>query len=92
MALEHWPDTLLATATHDTKRARMRARLAVLSEVPEAWGDAVGAWRDMNGPLPPIHPADEYALYQSWWGHGRRNWRPTTSPAANPSRTGCKAG
>ena len=39
-----------------------RARLAVLSEVPEAWGEAVGAWRDMNGPLPSIHPADEYAL------------------------------
>ena len=47
----------------------------------------------MNAPLPPIHPADEYALYQSW-GHGRRNWRPTTSRAANspgPARLVIKA-
>ena len=74
---EHWPDTLLATATHDTKRGEDgRARLAVLSEVPEAWGEAVGAWRDMNAPLPPIHPADEYALYQSLVGA----WPPELAP------------
>ena len=75
--LDHWPDTLLATATHDTKRGEdARARLAVLSEVPEAWAAAVGAWRDMNAPLPPIHPADEYALYQSLVG----TWPPELAP------------
>ena len=36
--LAHWPHALLATATHDTKRGEdVRARLNVLSEIPEAW-------------------------------------------------------
>ena len=50
--LEHWPDTLLATATHDTKRGEdARARLAVLSELPVEWAAAVGAWRDLNAAI-----------------------------------------
>jgi maltooligosyltrehalose synthase len=48
----------------------------VLSEVPEAWAEAVGAWREMNTPLSPIHPADEYALYQSLVGA----WPPELAP------------
>ena len=40
--LRHWPDMLLATATHDTKRGEdARARLAVLSELPTEWEAAV---------------------------------------------------
>jgi (1->4)-alpha-D-glucan 1-alpha-D-glucosylmutase len=39
------PCTLLATATHDTKRGEdVRARLALLSEIPERWAEAVRAW------------------------------------------------
>jgi (1->4)-alpha-D-glucan 1-alpha-D-glucosylmutase len=39
------PYTLLATSTHDTKRSEdVRARLAVLSEVPAAWAVEVDTW------------------------------------------------
>ena len=41
------PQGLLATSTHDTKRSEdVRARLAVLSEMPEQWADAVRRWAD----------------------------------------------
>ena len=36
---EHWPHSMLATSTHDTKRSEdVRARLDVLSEMPERVG------------------------------------------------------
>jgi (1->4)-alpha-D-glucan 1-alpha-D-glucosylmutase len=39
------PDAMLTTATHDHKRGEdVRARLAVLSELPEEWGRAVKRW------------------------------------------------
>ena len=39
------PGTLLASSTHDTKRGEeVRARLLVLTEMPEAWADAVSRW------------------------------------------------
>lgn len=39
------PESMLATTTHDTKRAEdVRARLAVLSEIPDGWGAAVRRW------------------------------------------------
>ena len=44
--LARWPDTLLTTATHDTKRGEdVRARINVLSEVPELWSAEVRRWR-----------------------------------------------
>jgi (1->4)-alpha-D-glucan 1-alpha-D-glucosylmutase len=40
------PHALLATSTHDAKRGEdVRARLAVLSELPEAWRAKVLGWR-----------------------------------------------
>ncbi len=40
------PSTMLAGSTHDTKRAEdVRARLLVLSEIPDRWASAVEAWR-----------------------------------------------
>ena len=59
---EQWPHAMLATATHDTKRGEdARARLAVLSEVPEEWGRQVAGWSrllrarlgDVEGRAPP---------------------------------------
>jgi (1->4)-alpha-D-glucan 1-alpha-D-glucosylmutase len=39
---ETWPDTLSTTSTHDTKRGEdVRARLNVLSEIPEEWNRAI---------------------------------------------------
>jgi (1->4)-alpha-D-glucan 1-alpha-D-glucosylmutase len=47
-----WPDTLNATSTHDTKRSEdARARINVLSEIPEQWAAAVQRWSKMNAPL-----------------------------------------
>jgi len=40
-----WPATMTTLSTHDTKRSEdVRARLAVLSELPVEWHAAVGRW------------------------------------------------
>ncbi len=50
----HWPGTLLAASTHDTKRsADVRARLDVLTELPTDWARAVARWRRTNRVLRP---------------------------------------
>ena len=70
--LERRPRTLLATSTHDTKRAEdVRMRLAVLSEIPDRWRDAVRRWVGMNerhrrGAWPDRN--FEYLLYQTLVG------------------------
>ena len=63
---------LLATDTHDTKRSGdVRARLAVLSEVPQEWREAVRRWTQHNrrhrrDDLPDANT--EYLLYQTLVG------------------------
>src|SRR3989454_6532648 len=43
------PHALSATATHDTKRGEdHRARINVLSEIPEAWRAHVAGWQRLN--------------------------------------------
>ncbi|MCC7085014.1 MAG: malto-oligosyltrehalose synthase [Pirellulales bacterium] len=47
--LKRYPHTMLATATHDTKRGEdVRMRLAVLSEIPERWAAMVRFWSAKN--------------------------------------------
>jgi (1->4)-alpha-D-glucan 1-alpha-D-glucosylmutase len=71
-AAARWPDGMLATSTHDTKRSEdVRARLAVLSEMPDAWERAVRRWARINrrhrrGGLPDGNA--EYLLYQTLVG------------------------
>ncbi|MBV9203206.1 MAG: malto-oligosyltrehalose synthase, partial [Alphaproteobacteria bacterium] len=69
---ERWPHAMLGTSTHDTKRGEdARARLAVLSEMPEEWARQVQAWSrilrarrgDVEGTGPPDRN-DEYLFYQ----------------------------
>src|SRR5439155_27127396 len=44
-----WPHARSATWTHDTKRGEdVRARVNVLSEIPEAWKTSVTKWRMVN--------------------------------------------
>ena len=65
------PQALLATATHDHKRGEdARARLAVLSEMPEDWALTVAAWYRLNAPLRDrlLDAGDEYQLYQALVG------------------------
>ena len=63
--LAAFPDAMLATATHDHKRGEdLRARLAVISEVPEAWETFVRRCLELNPGLPRPDPGDEIMLYQ----------------------------
>lgn len=71
-----WPHSMLATSTHDTKRSEdMRARIAVLSELPDLWKQHLSRWSQLNrgkrrqvndGPAPDRE--DEYLLYQTLAG------------------------
>jgi (1->4)-alpha-D-glucan 1-alpha-D-glucosylmutase len=73
--MEQWPSTMNATATHDAKRGEdARMRLAVLSELPEEWLDALKAFRKLPGGK--IRPGatvpdynEQYFLYQTLLGH-----------------------
>jgi (1->4)-alpha-D-glucan 1-alpha-D-glucosylmutase len=67
---------LSATDTHDAKRSEdVRARLAVLSEIPEEWDAAVDRWRALNDrfktaltEIKAPDDDDEYLFYQTVLG------------------------
>lgn len=70
------PFAMLATSTHDTKRSEdVRARINVLSEIPEEWKRRVALWarwnkrklQKLDGDLAPTRN-DEYLLYQTLIG------------------------
>jgi (1->4)-alpha-D-glucan 1-alpha-D-glucosylmutase len=67
-----WPHTMNATSTHDTKRAEdVRARIHVLSEIPDEWQREVRRWTRLNAPLKRgsvPHANDEWLLYQTLVG------------------------
>jgi len=74
---EHWPFSMLATSTHDTKRGEdVRARLDVLSEMPKVWSGQALRWRRANRArkrllgdgrrVPDLN--EEYLLYQTLVG------------------------
>lgn len=47
--LAHWPHTMTSTSTHDTKRSEdVRARINVLSEIPDEWESALERWHQWN--------------------------------------------
>ncbi len=69
---KNWPHSMLGTSTHDTKRGEdTRARLAVLSDLPDEWTRLVTTWSrllrarrgDLDGTAAPDRN-DEYLLYQ----------------------------
>jgi (1->4)-alpha-D-glucan 1-alpha-D-glucosylmutase len=66
----HWPSAMLATATHDHKRGEdVRARLAVLSEIPDPWRTRVEHWLTLAAPFADqVDPADAYMLLQTLFG------------------------
>jgi (1->4)-alpha-D-glucan 1-alpha-D-glucosylmutase len=78
MRLRHsrWAWTMNASSTHDTKRGEdVRARLNVLSEIPDRWEMKVDLWSSLNGvyvdtlegrPVPDHN--EEYFLYQTLVG------------------------
>ena len=71
-----WPDSLVATSTHDTKRSEdVRARMLAISEIPQLWGRSLQKWRTANRRFKKqIDEAEapdadeEYLLYQTLLG------------------------
>jgi (1->4)-alpha-D-glucan 1-alpha-D-glucosylmutase len=74
--LADWPASLSVLSTHDTKRGEdVRARINVLSEIPQEWRARLRTWRRLNRSLKAVvdrEPApdrnDEYLLYQTLLG------------------------
>jgi len=73
---DRWPLALSSSTTHDTKRSEdVRARINVLSEIPEEWTGRVTRWAewnagrktDVDGDAAP-DANDEYLLYQTLVG------------------------
>lgn len=71
-----YPHAMNATSTHDTKRSEdARARINVLSEIPDAWRKALITWgqfnrkrlKDVEGRKAPSRN-EEYLLYQTLLG------------------------
>ena len=71
-ALAQWPLRMLTTSTHDTKRSDdLRARMCLISEIPEHWIAAVRGWSEMNRPWWRGGLSDrnaEYLFYQTLMG------------------------
>jgi (1->4)-alpha-D-glucan 1-alpha-D-glucosylmutase len=74
--LTKWPHSMNASSTHDTKRGEdVRARLNVLSELPQQWEQHLKEWNKMNSQYKKIINGnrvpdrnDEYFLYQTLLG------------------------
>jgi (1->4)-alpha-D-glucan 1-alpha-D-glucosylmutase len=65
--LERHPLTLLASQTHDTKRAGdVRARIGALAGLQEEWAERVRRWHVLTGGLDD--PNEEYLLWQTLVG------------------------
>jgi len=74
---QRWPGTLDATTTHDTKRSEdVRARLNVLSEIPDQWQEHLAHWAELNAQYKEQNGGgqsapdrnEEYFLYQTLLG------------------------
>ena len=73
---KNWPCTMTGTATHDHKRGEdARARINILSEIPDDWRKAIRRWALLNrskrslvdGEYAPDRN-DEYLFYQTLVG------------------------
>jgi len=82
--LHSWPNSMLATSTHDSKRSEdVRARINVLSEMSGLWRLRLRDWKRFNrrhkrvvADKPAPSPNDEYLLYQTLvgaWPHHLTN-------------------
>ncbi len=71
-----WPYTMTTLSTHDTKRQEdVRARLAVLAELPGRWGAQVTEWHERSmglrlpgGSAAAVDPDTEYLIWQTLVG------------------------
>jgi (1->4)-alpha-D-glucan 1-alpha-D-glucosylmutase len=64
---DRWPLWLLASQTHDTKRAGdVRARIGALAGLHDRWTERIGIWRDLTGGMDD--PNEEYLVWQTLVG------------------------
>ena len=73
-----WPASMTTLSTHDTKRQEdVRARLAVLAEIPQDWAAAVTGWHERAAALDggaawaggaAVGPDTEYLMWQTLAG------------------------
>jgi (1->4)-alpha-D-glucan 1-alpha-D-glucosylmutase len=71
-----WLHAMNATSTHDTKRSEdVRARLNVLSEIPDEWDKQIKNWQELNRSKKIVEGKqiipdnnDEYLFYQNLLG------------------------
>jgi (1->4)-alpha-D-glucan 1-alpha-D-glucosylmutase len=64
---ERWPLWLLASQTHDTKRAGdVRARIGALAGMHERWTERVRTWHEVTGGMDD--PNEEYLVWQTLVG------------------------
>jgi (1->4)-alpha-D-glucan 1-alpha-D-glucosylmutase len=88
-----WPRSLSATSTHDTKRGEdVRARINVLTEIPEEWSEALQDWKRRNehwkghlGSRQVPDANEEYLIYQTLLGTYPR-WAPKEEERAQYER------
>ena len=65
--LDRYPLQMLASQTHDTKRAGdVRARIGALAGMHEEWAVRVRRWRDLTGGMDD--PNEEYLVWQTLVG------------------------
>jgi (1->4)-alpha-D-glucan 1-alpha-D-glucosylmutase len=91
--LTHWPLEMTAASTHDTKRGEdARARINVISELPEEWRTYVTRWSAINAPArnqgglagaPDRN--DEWLYYQALLGAWPAEKLGTVVPVAAPA-------
>ncbi len=95
-----WPHTMLATSTHDTKRAEdARARILALSELPDEWRESLQTWTKLNAAhkvsiegetSQAPDPNEEYLLYQillGTWPVGAKGKDPAPTSAATTTHS-----
>jgi (1->4)-alpha-D-glucan 1-alpha-D-glucosylmutase len=67
-----WPHSMLCTSTHDTKKSEdVRARMNLISEIPNEWRETVLRWSKMNERQRKNNFPDrnmEYLFYQTLVG------------------------
>ena len=69
MRQRQWPLALNATSTHDTKRGEdVRARLNVLTAIPDVWLAMVKQWQKLESDSPIPDANDKYFIYQTITG------------------------
>ncbi|MDW7771984.1 MAG: malto-oligosyltrehalose synthase [Desulfobulbaceae bacterium] len=74
--MRYWPHAMLNTSTHDSKRSEdARARINVISEMPDKWQKHAARWsrlnRSLKTQLDVMHAPDrndEYSFYQNLLG------------------------